>query len=624
MPKYIGHNIDNTAGVVERATVSTSVTGTATLYLPLVSDVNDDSSTPRTMAAVGAVISSTQKKFGAGSLFLDGVNDYVTISGTDWDFGTTNFTIDGWFYCTDNTTAGWAHIIGGCQGGSGWNIAINPSTKAIQFYENGLATGAASSWTLNTWHHIAVVRNGTNISTYIDGTSIDSDTIGAGEQFNTDATSGGAIEFGRRHNSSSETEFFTGYLQDWRIFKGVVCYTGNFIVPRVPRGNDNVNGNVTKTYTYAIDNKWNSGVWSMSESSGEGYSINSRRKSDKWATTSWFQGAAGYMSVTKFSPLGSPEATPTDLGSGGLRWLSSGGSLDFTEAGYYQVVVGNAMTLDMWAWGGAGGAAPNQGFQPGQGPASTAQAGAGGGVRGRKAFSAGDTITVLVAQGGSWTGGVVSEMTAFPDGGQSSSNGSGGGGSSRIAAGLIPFANRNAAPSPYLLIGGGGGGTAVHASSGTRGMAAGYPTGLLGGGYYPSDGNSTGRGGTQSAGGAGGPLAGRQGAGFAGGKYAGGTASPNRGGAGGGGYYGGGSGTGFYNDGGGGSSFISPAVSSSANFHTTAWPGTYWKAVDDSSNPGTKPVTAGEPYFIPSSGTEITPATGTVLQRAGFVKLKVV
>ena len=346
-------------------------------------------------------------------------------------------------------------------------------------------------------------------------------------------------------------------------------------------------------------------------------------------------GGAG-LSISAFNVAGSPVPHPANL-VGGTSNLNVGDSVDFNDSGYYQVVLNKDVTLDMWTWGGAGGAAPNQGLQPGHGPDSTAQAGAGGGVRGRKAFSAGDTITVLVAEGGSWItphgarNTVGPANVAWPDGGIGSGNGSGGGGSSRIADGLIPFANINAAPSTYLLIGGGGGGASVHAGYGTRGMAAGYPTGLAGGGYYPNDGPNTGGGGTQSAGGAGGPGGGRTGAGIPGGKYTGGPAAHTSrphpdgiGAAGGGGYYGGGSGTGYYNDGGGGSSFISPAVSSSANFHTTAWPGTYWKAVDDPSNPGTKPVTAGEPYFIPSSGTEITPATGTLLFRAGFVKLKVV
>jgi len=330
---------------VERATVSTSVTGTATLYLPLVSDVNDDSSSPRTMAAVGgAAISSAQKKFGAGSLYLDGVNDNLSISGTDWDFGTTNFTIDGWFYCTEDSSSTFLHIIS-TNATAGWNLCVKPSLKRIQFYENGTAFGADSCWTLNTWHHVAVVRQSTNLSVYVDGTSIVSTTISASEEFNTDAGSGGGVIFGAQWGGGSP---FEGYLQDWRVLRGVVCYTANFIVPRVPRGDDNANGNVTKTYTYAIANKWNSGVWSLSESSGEGYSVNHRRKAEKWKSAA---GARFYAT----QPLSCDLLVISGGGSGGTGSIYSaggaggGGMLTGTETFYggttYNVTVGAGASL---------------------------------------------------------------------------------------------------------------------------------------------------------------------------------------------------------------------------------------------------------------------------------------
>jgi hypothetical protein len=355
MPRYIGHSTANTAGAVERATVSTSVTGTATLYLPLVSDVNDDSSSPRTMAAVGgAAISSAQKKFGAGSLYLDGVNDNLSISGTDWDFGTTNFTIDGWFYCTEDSSSTFLHIIS-TNATAGWNLCVKPSLKRIQFYENGTAFGADSCWTLNTWHHVAVVRQSTNLSVYVDGTSIVSTTISASEEFNTDAGSGGGVIFGAQWGGGSP---FEGYLQDWRVLRGVVCYTANFIVPRVPRGDDNVNGNVTKTYTYAIENKWNSGVWSISGSGNN--TVNTRRKAGKWATTD--------------SRLPTVDLTFHVWGAGGGGSLYNygnnravGGSGAYMSA-TYTAIVGHPLTIHVGGGGQGGYNVPNPGTMAGGWP----------------------------------------------------------------------------------------------------------------------------------------------------------------------------------------------------------------------------------------------------------------
>ena len=95
-----------------------------------------------------------------------------------------------------------------------------------------------------------------------------------------------------------------------------------------------------------------------------------------------------------------------------------------------------------------------------------------------------------------------------------------------------------------------------------------------------------GKGGTQSAGGAGG-AAGRQPAGSDGAKYDGGEGT---GGGGGGGYYGGGGAGGYYAMGGGGSGYIHPTLTNTASF--TGQPGhpDHKVSVDDPANPGTKPA----------------------------------
>ena len=61
----------------------------------------DDSNTHRTVTPVGnAQVSTAEKKYGTGSLLLDGSGDRLDIvdSATDpeWSFGTNDFTIDFW------------------------------------------------------------------------------------------------------------------------------------------------------------------------------------------------------------------------------------------------------------------------------------------------------------------------------------------------------------------------------------------------------------------------------------------------------------------------------------------------------------------------------------------------
>jgi len=272
-----------------------------------------------------------------------------------------------------------------------------------------------------------------------------------------------------------------------------------------------------------------------------------------------------------------------------------------TAAGYYTIEIepGSAdVNFQMWAWGGGGGTANNP--SPGLG-------GAGGGVRGTKTFTGGDTITFLVGGGGKYDSPTDNISSAFPDGGDSSSSGyrGPGGGRSSIYDGVLPYANRDSTPNTFLLIGGGGGGGCSFMSSGGNDGRAGYPSGAPGGSYYPKDGAGTiSSGGTQSAGGAGGGP-GRSSAGVAGAKYSGGGVNGTNGGGGGGGYYGGGSGGGYYAMGAGGSGYIHPSVTNTASFTATQGPPAYGgtgseQSVDDPSNPGIKPASAGWSGYGPT------------------------
>ncbi len=262
------------------------------------------------------------------------------------------------------------------------------------------------------------------------------------------------------------------------------------------------------------------------------------------------------------------------------------------EPGYYKWEwKGGSGTVKAWCWGGGGFA---QGAGPGPG-----QGGAGGGVRGEMPFTAGDTWTVLVGDGGKGPGGsfpvnpfpMEVGNQAFPDGGWATYNGGSGGGSSRIAITEIPYANRNSPPSVYHLIGGGGGGGIGYTGDGTRDGRAGYPSGYPGGAYYSGDGSVFGKGGSQSSGGPA-PGAGRKPAGLAGGYLSGGPGGQTAGGGGGGGGYFGGSGAGgYYAIGGGGSGYIHPAVSNTGSF--TGPSTNRYEGADDPSNPGANAYPGG-------------------------------
>jgi hypothetical protein len=88
------------------------------------------------------------------------------------------------------------------------------------------STGAI---TLNTWNHLAWVRNGSganNFSVYINGTR-DGQMTYTGTFENTPTTIGGTNNLG--------STYFPGYISNLRILKGTALYTGaSFSVPTVP------------------------------------------------------------------------------------------------------------------------------------------------------------------------------------------------------------------------------------------------------------------------------------------------------------------------------------------------------------------------------------------------------
>jgi len=305
----------------------------------------------------------------------------------------------------------------------------------------------------------------------------------------------------------------------------------------------------------------------------------------------------------------------------------------FATAGFYTLEFDGTDTVNCtgWCWGAGGG----QGDGPGP-----RNAGGGGGVRGDFTFDGGDTLTVMVGEGGKAPGnsypcgsphGVgtpgypyLGGNAGFPDGGCATYGAGGGGGSSRISKSPgLSYPTRNNSAKEYLLIGaGGGGGIGYTEYGGTIDGRGGYPSGYGGGGYYDSGESSsvTGKGATQSAGGdAGG--AGRQPGGHDGQKYIGGNSGPTGGGAGGGGYYGGGGAGGYYATGGGGAGYIHPSCTSTASFDGPS--STRHQASDDPANPGTLSIPAhsrGDDIATPINAGGASPIA--TANSNGFIKIK--
>lgn len=165
-----------------------------------------------------------------GSAYFDGTGDYLSVAANAaFAFGTGSFTIEAWIY-DSGTTAAYAQICGASTYGvaNEYLIAADGSAKKI-YVQLGTAGGYLSTgtYTANTWNHIAVVRAGTTVTIYLNGTSIGSYTD-ADSVSSTIATTVGASS---NLNSGS---MFIGYISNLRILKGTALYTAPFTPPTAP------------------------------------------------------------------------------------------------------------------------------------------------------------------------------------------------------------------------------------------------------------------------------------------------------------------------------------------------------------------------------------------------------
>lgn len=175
-----------------------------------------------------AAISSAQSKFGGTSLALDGTQD--RIQSTAITLGTDDYTWEtfAYFNSLGSTQAIWD---AGQNVGASQNPVVYITSTNLQLsYGGGTYINAAHGMSTGQFHHIAIVRNGTQLQAFIDGVSIGTATytLGAGATLH---TIGGNF-------AGSFT--MNGFLDETRLTRRVI-YTGNFTPPtsEFNTGNEN-------------------------------------------------------------------------------------------------------------------------------------------------------------------------------------------------------------------------------------------------------------------------------------------------------------------------------------------------------------------------------------------------
>jgi hypothetical protein len=177
-----------------------------------------------------AQIDTAQSKFGGASCLLDGTGDYLSIGDhADWAFGAGDFTVDFWFKLNDTSDnrpffRQYANS----------NNYINFTKTNIDKILIDVASGGFSianyytealSWDTTSWHHLALVRYGTSILIFLDGQSQSLTAVQAvGSSSFPDVAAAFTIGVWGGY-------YLNGWIDEFRISKGIARWTGNFTPP---------------------------------------------------------------------------------------------------------------------------------------------------------------------------------------------------------------------------------------------------------------------------------------------------------------------------------------------------------------------------------------------------------
>jgi hypothetical protein len=185
----------------------------------------DSSSYASGISNLGAVTRTTSiVKTGTGALSFPGTStSMLTLSNAAFALAAgDNYTIEFWIY-KRSTSSNWQCTIATRNSGSGYWLGFAGGTNNPIDYTAGLSSNI--SVVLNTWTHIAYVRNSGQLTVYVNGNS-------GGTTSNASAFSNTTLNIGMEGGSYQSQTFFTDcVLDDIRITKGIARYTTNFTPP---------------------------------------------------------------------------------------------------------------------------------------------------------------------------------------------------------------------------------------------------------------------------------------------------------------------------------------------------------------------------------------------------------
>ena len=193
------------------------------LAMPLL-DTNGDvsnqinsGSITKAVSVTNAITSNLHSNFYSGSYYFDGNTDYITVTdNAELEPGTGDFCYEGWFY--SSTLASGTFLLFDSTQGTG--VYFYTTSGSLYLYlGNSQVASDYACLANNKWTHIAFVRESGTGKIFCDGV-----LVGSGSK--SDSVAGGNLVIG---SSVGGGNYFTGYMQDIRVYVGTSKYTSNFI-----------------------------------------------------------------------------------------------------------------------------------------------------------------------------------------------------------------------------------------------------------------------------------------------------------------------------------------------------------------------------------------------------------
>lgn len=186
--------------------------------------------TPRTITQVGTIsVSTSDKKFGAGSMYLNAVGNARIATSTDFIWGANGaFTYEGWYKFKDIFAT---QFLFDQRTASGTAAPIVYYSSGNIYYYTAGAQKITGSWTPGTtnYYHIALSSDGTDTKLFVDGTQ-----VGSTYSDTNTYVQGGDIAIGADYANTSR---FSGWIDEFRV-SNVRRYSANFTSSTIALMND--------------------------------------------------------------------------------------------------------------------------------------------------------------------------------------------------------------------------------------------------------------------------------------------------------------------------------------------------------------------------------------------------